>query len=232
MSIYRFLKNRNYFFCFTPEVMLATFFTEVFLAIYTFLRHRVTLFDHLVIAILFLLAGFQIAEYQICASSDSIFWSRIGFVAITILPILGLHLVTLLTGNNYLLKLGYTLMFMYIAIFTFGEKAVSQAVCEGNYIIFNTAQELWWTYAVYYFGFLILGIWEAAQFIILKNTNKILMWLILGYLSFILPLGVVYMFAPIVAWSSAPSIMCGFALIFALILALKVVPLYHEKYDA
>ncbi|MBI4991972.1 MAG: hypothetical protein HZB99_02030 [Candidatus Harrisonbacteria bacterium] len=226
------LKNKNStFFCFTPEVMLATFLIETILALYVFIRYRTTPFSRLAVLLLMLLAGFQFAEYQICVGSDSIFWSRIGFIIITLLPVLGLHLITLLAGKDYFLKFGYVLMFTYIAIFAFGEKAISQATCGGNYIIFNTAQELWWTYAVYYFGFLFLGIWVAVKTLLVKNA-AILYWMILGYASFMLPMGIVYLISAAAAWNATPSIMCGFAIIFAIILALKVVPLYYKRYAA
>ena len=225
-------KDKSRIFCFTPEVMLATFLIEIALAIYVFVKYRLTIFGRITVMILLLLAGFQLAEYQICAGSNPVFWSRIGFIIITFLPVLALHLIALLTGKNHFLKIGYTLMLVYLVIFAFGEKAVSGAVCNGNYIIFNTAQELWWTYGLYYFGFLLFGIWEAVEGIISDIRNKIYYWIILGYMSFMLPLGIVYMAAPVVVWSGTASIMCGFAVIFAFILAFKIAPLYNKYYES
>src|SRR3989344_7940821 len=155
--------GRNRFFCFTPEVMLATFFTEIALAIYVFIRYRLTVFGRLVMAMLILLGLFQFIEYQVCADPNQLFWSRIGFVIITILPALGLHLIYLITQKNHFLKFGYTLMLAYIFIFLFAPKAISGATCGGNYIIFHTAQYLYQTYGAYYFGLLFLGIWEALE---------------------------------------------------------------------
>ncbi|TSC81996.1 MAG: hypothetical protein G01um101419_692, partial [Parcubacteria group bacterium Gr01-1014_19] len=53
------------------------------------------------------------------------------------------------------------------------------------------------------------------------------LWFIVGYLSFILPMGVIFVISPATREALA-SIMCGFAIIFALILALKIVPKYHS----
>jgi fatty acid desaturase len=75
-----------------------------------------------------------------------------------------------------------------------------------------------------------LAIWESFQRLKESPKNKILrrvlFWFVVGYLSFILPLTLVYIF---IAGSrgAIASIMCGFAIIFAIILAFKILPLYH-----
>jgi hypothetical protein len=218
--------SQDRFFCFTPEVMLATFLIEIFLAVYVFIRYRIAALGRLTAVILVLLAAFQISEYQICGGANQIFWSKTGYTAITALPALGLALVSLVTGKKNFLKLGYALMFLYILIFLFAPKAISGAVCEKNYLVFYTNQQLSWTYTVYYFGFLILAIWEAWENRTDKNKN-LLNWIIAGYLSFILPMGIVYILSP-AARQAIPSIMCGFALILAFILAFKVAPKYKN----
>jgi len=213
--------------------MLATFLTEIFLAVYVFIRYKLDNFGRLVVALLILLAAFQLAEYQVCGGQNIVIWSRIGFIIITLLPALGLHLISIVTKKAHFLKLGYTLAVAYVLIFAFTPKAITGAVCGGNYIIFTTAQDLWWTYSLYYFGFLILGIWEAIEKINKTDTpagdKNLLRWLILGYLSFMLPMGIVYSIAPSAAWNATPSIMCGFAVILAVILALKAMPNYSAE---
>ena len=52
-------------------------------------------------------------------------------------------------------------------------------------------------------------------------------WFIIGYLSFILPLTLVYILIP-TSRVAVASIMCGFAVIFAFILTFKIAPIYHE----
>lgn len=218
--------DKSRLFCFTPEVMLATFLIEFGLAIYTFIRYRMTAFGRLIVVILVLLAVFQISEYQICGGANQIFWSKTGYAAITALPALGLALVSLVTGKKNFLKFGYALMFLYILIFLFAPKAISGAVCQKNYLVFYTNQQLSWTYTVYYFGFLLLAIWEAWENRTDKNKN-LLNWIIAGYLSFMLPMGIVYILSP-AARQAIPSIMCGFALVLAFILAFKVAPKHKQ----
>lgn len=223
-------RDKSTFFCFTPEVMLTTFLTEIALAIYVFIRYKMTTFGRLIAVILILLATFQISEYQICGGANQIFWSKTGYVAITALPALGLTLVSLVTGKKNFLKLAYALMFLYILIFLFTPKAISGAVCEKNYLVFYTNQKLSWTYTVYYFGFLLLAIWEAWENRTDKNKN-LLNWIIAGYLSFMLPMGIAYILLP-AARQAIPSIMCGFTVLLAFILAFKIAPLYNKHYES
>jgi len=77
--------------------------------------------------------------------------------------------------------------------------------------------------------FLVLGIWEALEKLSeLKRptqTASVLKWFIVGYLSFMGPMGFAYLFFPETR-NGIASIMCGFAIVFALILSLKIVPFY------
>ncbi|MBI2109447.1 MAG: hypothetical protein HYT93_04745 [Parcubacteria group bacterium] len=230
--MFRFLKDKSSFKCFTPEVMVATVLVEGALALYTLLRYHSTLFGRIATAILILLAFFQAAEYHICTGENIFMWAQIGFVAITFLPILGYHLVCLVTGEKPLLKLGYALAFLFSIYFIFGPNTLTSPVCTGNYIIFNTAQVLAYLYTTYYFGFLFLGIGESIEWIqklrTIHGKGGALFFMVVGYLSFIVPMVFVLTTLKLTA-NTIPSIMCGFAIIFALILGLKVVPEYHSE---
>jgi len=119
-SMGKFLKDKNYFFCFSPEVMLATFLIEITLAVYVFFRYKMGFFGKIVVSLLVLLAAFQLAEYKICTGYNGIVWSKIGFVVITLLPVLGLHLISFIAKRKHFLTLGYALVTTYILIFIFG----------------------------------------------------------------------------------------------------------------
>jgi len=226
-------RNKSTLFCFTPGVMLATFLIEIVLAIYVFVRYKLSAFGRLAALIILVLALFQAAEYQVCRSTNPILWSHIGFSLITLLPVLGLHLISYVTGKKHFLAFGYALVLAFMAIFIFSPKAITSAVCGGNYIIFETTQQLSWIYGVYYFGFLLLGVWEVVEklFDIRKrgvDRKKIapLWWMLIGYASFLVPMGVVYAISR-EARSATTSIMCGFALILAFIMVFKVMPLWE-----
>jgi len=207
--------------------MLATFIIEIILAIYLYFRYRSNRFSNLTAIIIILLSGFQLAEYQVCGDNHALLWARIGFVIITFLPVLGLHLISLITKKTNYLKIGYIALILFIFIFAFIPNALTQAVCGGNYIVFEGQQSLMWIYGLYYFGFIFLAIWEAFEYL-QKKKSRALVWLIIGYISFLLPMGIIYIISPQVR-SAVPSVMCGFAITMALILALIVVPKYNKE---
>lgn len=217
--------------CFSPLVMIITFTIEILLAIYTFIKSRKEKSDVGIVMILVFLATFQLAEYQICAGMDMLLWSRIGLFAITFLPVLGIYLITRLHKDSHLLKIGFLIAIAFIVFFLLIPKTINGAVCGGNYIMFDIRSSIHSLYGYYYLGFLFLGIWQA--FLGVKDDKskedikKALKWLIIGYLSFILPLTLVYIIIPATR-AAVASVMCGFAVIFAVILTFKIAPIYHR----
>lgn len=208
--------------------MLATFLIEIFLALYVLFRYRLGALGRLGGFILVLLAVFQASEYANCLYGSSRFWHLLGFVAITILPVAGLHLVGYLAKRFYSLIWADAVALVFILIFVFYPGAISGSLCQGNYVIFRLAPGLGIWYGLYYFGFLFWGMGEIIAGLtkygknIQDNASKTaLIWLLLGYFSFLFPMGIVYFVSP-AARQAVPSIMCGFAVFFALILALGV----------
>lgn len=228
------LQQKNTFYCFTPEVMLATLVIEIILAVYTFARYRMTSFGVVASAILLLLAIFQIAEYQVCTGDASqLFWARVGMIAITLLPALGLNLIFLVNNTTHLLKVVYIVAVVSVVFFGFSPFAITDSVCGGNYVIFKSdLHQFFKIYTLYYFALLFTGIWHIYEQILNNSHDKrkkeVLYWLFFGYISFILPTAIVYGLYESTLQGMI-SIMCGFAVIFALILALRVVPIYHRK---
>lgn len=218
--------------CFSPTIMVITFILEMLLAIYAFIKSRKANSDTGIVIILVFLAIFQLSEYQICGGFDELFWSRLGLFVITFLPVLGLYLISKLRKESSILKFGFIFAIAFAVFFALIPRSVSGATCGGNYIIFDIESNIHNLYGYYYMGFLFLGIWQAMIGVNSKNNKhdikKALKWFIIGYLSFILPLTLVYIFIPITRIAVA-SIMCGFAVVFAFILTFKVAPIYHAN---
>ena len=106
--------------------MIATFVIEIILAIMVFIRYRVTRFGKSAGLVLVLLATFQFAEYRICTTTEiPLLWSRIGFVAITLLPLMGLYLVSLVSHKPHFLKLGYVTAGGFVFYFIFVPKSIT-----------------------------------------------------------------------------------------------------------
>jgi hypothetical protein len=99
--------------------------------------------------------------------------------------------------------------------------------CLGNYVIFDIASSAVLPYGVYYYGWLFMGIytfWSTRYQIINAERKQALMWLSIGYLSFLVPTTLVTLIEP-ATMRGVPSIMCGFAVLMALCLLFKVAPL-------
>lgn len=224
-----FFKDKSKLFCFTPEVMLATFVIEFTLALIVFVRYKLNPKTRVCIFALVALGIFQLAEYRICMESYEMFWAYFGFAAITLLPAFGLDLVTLADNDRKKwVPFGYILSFIVIfSIFYFS--SIENAVCGGNYVIFkmNLVSDI--AFTVYYLGLLFLGIFIAIRDLLRarKNGNflkiKLYFWILVGYFSFLVPTGVIYILSTDAQQASA-SIMCGFAVGLSFILFFKVIP--------
>ena len=229
--------SSNKFYCFSPPVMLATIIIELSLAIYTLIRYKLNPKKRLVLAILLLLATFQLAEYSVCGrfNLNAEAWSRVGFVAITMLPPLGLHLIKVIAGKSakLLLLVAYLSALVWIVAFTFSSNVFAGQVCAGNYVIFRLTSTANLGYFIYYYSWLFVSIFLALYWSrkSKKQTSRALMLLVLGYLVFLVPTTVTNSLYPN-SGRGIPSIMCGFAVLYAIILVFGVMPLSLDKRKA
>lgn len=214
--------------------MIATFFLEIFLLLYTLTYRKLgSIATRLGAVILLCLAIFQLAEFGVCESlglSSSV-WAKIGFSAITILPAVGVHLVLTLANasKRLLLPVVYSLMIGWIAVFNIGE-TVHSYQCGGNYLIFNITSPLGGYYALYYYLLITLGVflslyyaWKTKK----TNIRYALLSMTVGYLVFSIPTAFITMVYQDTA-RAIPSIMCGFAVLFAILLAVYTLPKYEK----
>src|SRR5688500_209822 len=209
-------------FCFSPPVMIATFIIEIALAAFAVWRYKLNTVSRLVVLLLVFLAIFQLAEYMLCGGFgvDGFTWARIGYVSITLLPPLGLHLATVLAGvkKRGLVTAGYISAALFVLFFAFVGQAISLGVCHGNYVIFEMAPGSSWLYAFYYYGWLLTGAWLSYKWgKLTKSATKqqALFGLGIGYAAFLLPTSTLNLLVPSTI-AGIPSIMCGFAVLLAL----------------
>jgi hypothetical protein len=221
--------------CFSPPVMLATFSVEIIMAVYTIWRYKMTVVTRLVTVALAMLALFQLSEYYDCTGLgiNAADWSRVGYAAITTLPPLGLHLLYKLAGkpNRRLVFAAYGTMVGFIGLFLLGRGIFRGYQCTGNYVIFQLNLHPAWAYGTYYYGWLFtaigLGMHWANQLlgkgkVELKRLQTVRA-LIAGYLVFLVPTALANTLHPETR-RGIPSIMCGFAVLFALILTFYILP--------
>lgn len=222
-------------YCFSPPIMIITFLLEMIFAVYVLYRYKLTPVSRIAVAILIALATFQFAEYNVCVGGwgvDSLTWARVGYVAITLLPPLGLHLAMVIAGKKqpWLIVAAYASAAVFTWIFLFVGHGMTGEQCLGNYVIFSIAPWAVWPYTIYYYGWLLftVGYSLLAASHLAGAKGGALVALAVGYMSFILPTTAVNIIDP-TTLSGVPSIMCGFAVILALILTIKVVPLAHQE---
>lgn len=222
--------------CFSPLVMITTFLIETSAALYVLWRYKKDTVARLILAMLGCLSFFQLAEYMICEKAvllSSLDWARLGYVAITLLPPLGIHLGSHIAHKKpgFLLKLAYANAAAFITFFLFIGNGMQGEKCLGNYIIFYIAPHAIIPYALYYYGWLITGVhlaWKARTSIQNPQRKQALKWLTIGYMSFLIPTFLANIIKPETI-SGIPSIMCGFAVILSFCLLFKVAPLILKE---
>ena len=230
--------------CFSPPVMLATFIIEIAFAVFAMWRYRLNTFARLTVLMLLFLALFQISEYFVCGGYGLTAqqWARTGYVAITMLPPLGLHMLYVMMDRKgrRLVYTAYATAAAFIIYFLSYTHAFSGYVCTGNYVIFQLATKSGLVYGMYYYGWLltvlILG-WRWLHSQANKAGKKIgaelldrrraVLALLLGYLIFLVPTAIANTVDPSTR-RGIPSIMCGFAVFFAIILTIYILPKLSE----
>lgn len=208
--------------------MVATCIIEVALLIYTVIRYKMTILTRLTAAALALLALFQLSEFHVCRSGGGAgAWSRIGFVAITLLPPLGIHIIQNISGRGWraLMWAAYASGAVFAGVLGFSKAAFESHVCAGNYAIFQLAPRLGGFYFQYYYLWLFVGIAMSLYFSTKARRliREALVLQAVGFLIFILPTGIVNDLNPSTI-SGVPSIMCGFAVLYAFVLVFAIVP--------
>lgn len=209
--------------------MIATAAIELGLLLYTFVRYKHTQVIRLIMAILFFLAAFQIAEYNVCGGLglQAKTWSRIGFMVIATLPALGIQTILTIAKTSlfWLRALAWMAAGYWIILFGFSNNAFTGYKCGGNYIIFQIRNSYGFWYGLHYYFWLFIGIglalWLARS--ANKATKSVLYWFVFGYSVFIIPTAVVNTLNPQTT-AGLPSILCGFAVLFALILGFRITP--------
>ncbi len=225
--------NKSTFYCFTPMVTLITFLIEVALGIFALSRYRHTLFGRLAILLIAFLSIFQLSEYMVCSSNTNLPWATIGWVSITFLPVLGLHLTELLTRKTLWVKTGYLVATVFSVMFIGAGQLFNTVSCPGNFVQYISSSAAMINAYPYYYGlFILLAVGKIIQAYLRGGPARgTIGWFLLGYAFFITPTILVYVILP-VPLSAFPSIFCGFAVLLAFILARKVLPGYHALTDS
>jgi len=222
-----FKKYSGRMYCFSPPVMLATFIFEFCAAAYVIWRYKMTTTTRLITGMLVALGTFQLAEYMICGGlgMNGEQWARLGYVSITLLPALGIHLIASLAGkqSKALLYTAYTSMLAFSAYFAFTPGLLNIHECRPNYAVFDLDQVSTTIYGLYYYGWLVTGVVLAYRWSRDQKVARPLLYMCVGYLLFMVPTTTVNLIDPSTT-AGIPSIMCGFAVLLAIDFIFFVLP--------
>lgn len=226
-------RDNNTFNCFSPPVMIATFAIEILFLLYVIIRYKMSSTGRIIAGALLCLATFQYAEFHVCeAIGTADYYSRLGYVAITMLPPLGVHLVSKLADrpNGKLVGAAYATGILFAASFVLSPQVFNSYACVSNYAIFHLTTVSAYLYSIFYYGWLLTGIGMCLKFRkdADPNTRTALNMQAIGYLSFMVPTGIANLVNP-ATMDGIPSIMCGFAVIYAGLLVFKIAPVALQQ---
>lgn len=210
--------------CLTPWISAATFIIELFIAAWLFSLPKKR--DTRIAAwIVVFLAVYQLSSFFLCTKS-SVFWNLIGYLAVTWLPALGIHLAQIQTNQRLQYKLfyGLALIFSLGMIFT-APIFLPDAQCDAMFISYHNHPWGFIVYGMYYLGTLgliVISLIKAYNYTNGINKAKNLIFLI-GMLSFIIPAYLIKFTIPFLS-NSFPSVFCFFAVFLAACLVLREKP--------
>ncbi|MHA1401203.1 MAG: hypothetical protein ACTSQE_12710 [Candidatus Heimdallarchaeaceae archaeon] len=175
-----------------------------------------------VISILLLLQLYQLSEFLICIGINPQVFGRIGYVIITFLPPTGYFLAVKLTNWRYKdYYLGFAIATAFSLIYLIDTSSVVLLDCNPLYATYYSKFPL--AYGFFYYGYLFLGVALLFYSLTLNNiertNSKLSLLLLIGYLSFIVPMHLMTLIDPAYL-SVVPSIMCKYALLLAVILGI------------
>lgn len=222
-------RNRSTFYCFSPPIMIATCLIELGLLAYSLWKYRWTPIVRLIGLLFLLLAVFQAAEFMVCTgSAGGVQWSRLGFVAITLLPPLGIHALATVhkQPRHLVVYLAYATSAVFVAYFALAANSFNGHHCLGNYVIFQVNSNLTWLYIMYYYGWVLTGMylgWKWGRATKQRPIRQALYGFTWGYAAFMVPTATVNVLDSTTT-NGIPSIMCGFAVLFAIVAGAWVLP--------
>jgi len=156
------------------------------------------------------------------------------------LPPLGLHLLHVLAGKKAgkLVVAAYVTAAGLIGVFLGYSQAFTGYACTGNYVIFQLATNGSYVYGAYYYGWLLATIGLALRWSRMlasrgkkyAQQQRNVYALIFGYLVFLVPTALANTITPETR-RGVPSIMCGFAVLFACILVGYILPNAGRRYS-
>ncbi|MBC7869008.1 hypothetical protein H7X69_02430 [Candidatus Saccharibacteria bacterium] len=104
------------------------------------------------------------------------------------------------------------------------QNSITGQTCYANYAVFDAQRASVWPFMVYYLGWLMTGTILSSKWgNQMPDRRKALHGMSIGYLAFMLPTVIFNIIDPATVMG-IPSIMCGFAVLLAFVIVLRVLP--------
>ncbi len=218
------------FYCFTPLVSLLTFLIEISFAFYVFFKYKSTTFTRLCVTTLGALGVFQLSEFLICTTPYVDEFMKVGYICITLLPTLGLHIAYSITKKGRTITiLSYAVCALLLFCLLIFPKIAYLTTCNPHYVSFETNSIFGFFHYLYYAVFMLAGIIVLLYSIVkTKGNHKAEWWMIISYLVFTVP-ATALLYLKVIEDISLPSVMCGFAILTAIIFVAKIIPTHSSK---
>jgi len=211
--------------CFTPVISLTTALIEFLVATFIIFYYKKSSLSKLIVVLLYLLGLYQFSEFMVCVSGSPILWAKIGFMAYTFLPGVGLWfcLKNVEHKRNVLFILLVPALFSLFAFIK--TDFIIESTC-GLYLVvikhlFYDPAYFWASvfYLTYYFGF-ILWIFYIYVLDYKKKKDEISKEIDVDFMA-----GIVVSLLPAIILLfifpslniKFPSLYCQFALLFTII---------------
>ncbi len=195
---------------------LIIFFIEFIFLVIIVLKNRTHPYFLTIAGLLVLLQVYQLSEFLICVGISENITARIAYVVITFLPPLGYYLSTQLVGwkhkDYFVFFAAATGFSLYYAIWP---RAIYLVDCNPLYATYGSPlHELYGYYYIFVVCYAILFLLLHLLFRREKFENKYSVLLLIGYLSFLVPMQLMVMIDFSYIYSTT-SIMCKYAFLLA-----------------
>ncbi len=213
--------------CFTPLVSFSIGAIELLLAVLILALFKKTPLRNFSAVLILFLGLYQFTEFQLCTTSNPLFWAKMGFIAYTILPAIEIHALLRIYRKQAPLFAVYAIPVSAALLAILHPQFIIEAACELPFVSISTIFAQWegfasitlfYGYVAYYFGFI------AWAFLLIishyrKETNHLKKQMDLA-----LAFGLALMLLPTMIFTTIlpalrlkfPSVLCSFALFVAL----------------
>ncbi|MHA2502765.1 MAG: hypothetical protein ACXAE3_07850 [Candidatus Kariarchaeaceae archaeon] len=201
-------------------ISLSFFLIEFGILLWVLRNYRNHLLWKEIAVLLGLLQAYQLSEFLICIGMDPTITGRVAFTVITFLPPLG-HFIAnkLISRSQWDTILSGTAALYFAGFYLFQPGSVQLVDCNPLFAVYSHA--LSWAYGYYYFAVILYSVLLLTAFLVRNRDtarDETAVWLYLGYLGFLLPMGLTVLVNPELYYA-IPSIMCKYAIVLALSVA-------------